>query len=83
MGLNNNSNGLQAFKDYMNIPASTFDSLDDFTTFLEDEYDTMLAEGDLLPEFKKAIDQYLMRDKKSQSLIKAGEQEILKKWSIK
>ena len=87
-GYNNNSVSLQAFKDYQVLPEQTEEVLEEFSQWLEDEYDsfvTMLPwpqnNEELALCLRDAVKQYLMQDGKSQALIKAGEQELLKKWS--
>lgn len=84
---NNNPTPVQAFKEYQAIPDETFEVMEDFENFIEDELDwseidtpTDILTDDLAVMVGQIIHQYLMQDEKTQTLIKAGEQELLKKW---
>lgn len=74
---NNNSAQVQAFKDYQAIPDERDEVMSDFLVWLGDNAE----EGWPLFEIHTIIAHYLMQDEKSQALIKAGEQELLNKWS--
>lgn len=83
---NNNSAQVQAFKDYQAISDETFDTLYRFEYWVKNEWSwdegpLPQTEEDMIVVIQDAINKYLMQDDKSQALIKAGEQELLKKWS--
>lgn len=83
---NNDSTAVQAYKDYQSIPEERDEVMYDFEYWVRNEwsydksYKIPKTEEDLIILMKQAIAQYMMEDKKSQALIKAGEQELLKSW---
>lgn len=83
---NNNSAKVQAFKEYQAIPEEVENALDEFSDWVHDNWEWKEGvlpqnDEDMIVIIQDAVEKYLKRDTVSQELVKAGEQELLAKWS--
>ena len=85
-GYNNQIPQVQALTRYQAITEQTEEELYNFSEWVSDNWEwdegpLPKTSDDMVVVIRDAIAKYLMQDEKSQALIKAGEQELLKKWS--
>lgn len=75
----------KAVTQYQAITDQTIEELEEFSSWVENDWvqtsELPKSEEDMIIIIQNAIAQYLRQDEKSQALIKAGEQELLAKWS--